>query len=94
METNENNKMPENPPKQPDLEDSGLQDFGGVRLQGHIKIFDPETQEVYVNKRNAIHYENFSMALVNSVGNQGFGWVTKMAFGNGESRVDPTGIIT
>ena len=31
--------------------------------QGHIKIFDPESGEVFVNKRNAIHYENMSEAL-------------------------------
>ena len=49
---------------------------------------------VFVDKRNAIHYENFSLALVNSVGNQGYGWVSQMSFGNGGSRVDPTGIIT
>ena len=24
---------------------------GGVFLQGHLKIFDPETKEVYVNGR-------------------------------------------
>lgn len=69
-------------------------ELGGVKIQGHIKIFDPQTKEVFVDKRNAIHYENFSLALVNSIGNQGYGWVTKMAFGNGGSRVDPTGIIT
>jgi hypothetical protein len=69
-------------------------EVGAVKVQGHIKIFDPETKEVFVDKKNAIHYENFSLALVNSIGNQGYGWVTKMAFGNGGSRVDPTGIIT
>ena len=69
-------------------------EIGGVKVQGHIKIFDPQTNEVFVDKRNAIHYENFSLALVNSIGNQGYGWVTKMAFGSGGSRVDPTGIIT
>lgn len=75
-------------------QDPKLQEFGGIKVQGHIKIFDPQSQEVFVDKRNAIHYENFSLALVNSVGNQGYGWVSKMAFGNGGSRVDPTGIIT
>lgn len=69
-------------------------EVSGIGLQGHIKIFDPKTNEVFVNKRNAIHYENFSLALANSIGNQGYGWVSKMAFGNGGSRVDPTGIIT
>jgi len=36
---------------------------GSIRIQGHIKIFDPLTKEVFIDKRNAIHYENFSMAL-------------------------------
>ena len=29
----------------------------GVLLQGHIKIHDPDSGEIFVNKRNAIHYE-------------------------------------
>ena len=85
--------MPVTPQQTQDL-DSQLTEFPGVKVQGHIKIFDPETQEVYVNKRNAIHYENFSLALVNSVANMGYGMITNMSFGNGGSRVDPTGIIT
>jgi hypothetical protein len=28
----------------------------GIHVQGHIKIFDPESGEIYVDKRNAIHY--------------------------------------
>jgi hypothetical protein len=86
----EENKQLDSKPMQEKRPD----EVGGISLQGHIKIFDPKTNEVFVNKRNAIHYENFSLALVNSVGNQGYGWVSKMAFGNGGSRVDPTGIIT
>ena len=35
-----------------------LQENGGVMMEGHIRIFDPETGEDIVNKRNAIHYEN------------------------------------
>ena len=87
MNMQEENKSEQ--PKQPQPNE-----VGGVKVQGHIKIYDPETKEVFVDKRNAIHYENFSLALVNSIGNQGYGWVSKMAFGNGGSRVDPTGIIT
>ena len=66
----------------------------GIRLQGHIKIFDPETKEVYVDKRNAIHYENFSIALASGVSNQESGVIAEMVFGNGGSRIDPTGIIS
>jgi len=85
--------MPVNPQQSNDL-DSQMTELPGVKVQGHIKIYDPETQEVYVNKRNAIHYENFSLALVNSVSNMGYGMISNMSFGNGGSRVDPTGIIT
>ena len=66
----------------------------GVRVEGHIKIWDPSTGEVIVNKRNAIHYENFSESLAMSVGNQQEGWIHEMAFGNGGTSVDPTGVIT
>lgn len=69
-------------------------ELGAIRLQGHIKIFDPETKEVFVDKRNAIHYENFSIALASGVGNVGQNFISEMAFGNGGSRIDPTGIIT
>ena len=66
----------------------------GVYLQGHIKIWNPESGEVLVDKRNAIHYENFSQALALSVANQQYGWIHEMAFGNGGTSVDPTGVIT
>jgi hypothetical protein len=66
----------------------------GVHIEGHIKIWDPETAEVYVNKRNAIHYENISYALAQSLSNQGQGLISQMAFGTGGTAVDPTGIIT
>jgi hypothetical protein len=67
---------------------------GSVSIQGHIKIYDPVTKEVFINKRNAIHYENFSIALAQSIANQGEGTIAEMVFGNGGTRVDPTGIIT
>ena len=63
-------------------------------VQGHIKIFDPTTQEVFVDKRNAIHYENMSIALAQSLANTNLGYIFEMAFGNGGSSVDPTGVIT
>jgi len=66
----------------------------GVRIEGHIKIWDPTTGEEFINKRNAIHYENFSEALAMSVGNQGEAWIHEMVFGNGGTSVDPTGVIT
>ena len=55
---------------------------------------DPKTKEVYVDKRNAIHYENMSISLAESLGNEGRGNIVEMAFGNGGTTVDPTGIVT
>lgn len=67
---------------------------GGVHVQGHIKIFDPVTNEVFVDKRNAIHYENMSEAIATSLANKGVGFISEMHFGNGGTTVDPTGVIT
>lgn len=69
-------------------------DLTGIHVEGHIKIWNPESKEIYVNKRNAIHYENISIALADSIANSGQGFIYEMAFGNGGTAVDPTGIIT
>ena len=71
-----------------------LNDYSGIHVEGHIKIYNPETGFVHVNKRNAIHYENMSEALALSVANKTTGFVHEMAFGNGGTSVDPTGVIT
>lgn len=67
---------------------------GGFHFEGHIKIFDPQSGEVFIDKRNAIHYENMSVAMVNSLSNQGQGTIYEMVFGTGGTSVDPTGLIT
>jgi len=69
-------------------------DFSGIHIEGHIKIWDPSSQAIYVNKRNAIHYENMSVALAQSMANSSQGHIYEMAFGNGGTAVDTTGIIT
>lgn len=63
-------------------------------VQGHIKITDAITGEVLHDKSNAIHYENMSEALAQSLGNKGTGFISTMAFGNGGTAVDSTGVIT
>jgi hypothetical protein len=69
-----------------------------IQIQGFVKIFDPVSGEVFVDKKNAIHYENMSVALAQTLSNrtlaQGGGYIYAMAFGNGGSSVDPTGVIT
>lgn len=71
-----------------------MKENSGIAVQGHVKIFDPETGKVLVNKRNAIHFENISIALAESLSNAGQGFIYEMSFGNGGTSVDPTGIIT
>ena len=66
----------------------------GILIQGHLKIFDPNSKEVMVDKRNAIHYENFSNSLAQAMANKDKGYIYQMAFGNGGSSVDTTGVIT
>jgi hypothetical protein len=69
-------------------------EYSGFHVEGHIKIWYPETGEIAINKRNAIHYENMSIAMAESLANAGQGFIYEMVFGNGGTSVDPTGIIT
>jgi hypothetical protein len=70
-------------------------DATGIHIEGHIHIHDPVNRVTFVNKRNAIHYENMSIALASSLANVTTGgFIYKMDFGNGGTSIDPTGIIT
>jgi hypothetical protein len=86
--------MPENIDQNNQQVQTRPNETGGVHFEGHIKIFDPENGEVFIDKRNAIHYENMSVAMVNSLSNQGQGTIYEMAFGTGGTVVDPTGLIS
>ena len=91
MQTEENNmqdqEISKNDQRRPN-------EAGGFYFEGHIKIFDPTTGEVFIDKRNAIHYENMSIAMAQSLANTGQGTIYAMAFGSGGTTVDPTGLIT
>jgi hypothetical protein len=93
MESKET-KMPENIQQTTQQTQARPNETGGFHFEGHIKIFDPETKEVFIDKRNAIHYENMSVAMVNALSNQGFGTIYEMSFGSGGTIVDPTGLIS
>jgi len=69
-------------------------DKNNTMIQGHIKITDVLANKVLIDKDNAIHYENMSEALAQSIGNKETGFISTMAFGNGATAVDSTGIIT
>ena len=67
---------------------------GLAKISGHVKIHDPNTGEIFYNDHNAIHYENISVAMAQSLADRNLGYIYQMAFGNGGSSVDPTGVIT
>jgi hypothetical protein len=69
-------------------------DKKNIMVQGHVKISDPKTGQILVDKSNAIHYENMSEALAQSLANKNVGFINQMAFGNGATAVDTTGVIT
>jgi len=91
-------KITDSKPKETKDQDKDMKtqpnEKGPFHIEGHVKIFDPESGHVYINKRNAIHYENMSMALAKSLANSGEGYIYQMAFGNGGTLIDPTGVIT
>jgi hypothetical protein len=63
-------------------------------VEGKVKISDPTTGEILVEKKNQIHFENFSVALANGVSNTGTGYIFEMHLGNGGTSIDPTGVIS
>ena len=80
--------------EQKEMENKQPDENSGVVIEGHIRIFDPNTEEEFVNKRNAIHYENFSNSLAQTMANRNLGQIYQMTFGNGGSSVDSSGVIT
>ena len=64
------------------------------RIEGFLKIYDPNNGEIFVDKKNAINYENMSEAIANTLSSRGYGEIYEMAFGNGGASVDETGVIT
>lgn len=64
------------------------------KVEGFLRIYDPNDGEVFVDKKNAINYENMSVAIADTLSSRGYGEIYQMAFGNGGASVDQTGVIT
>lgn len=69
-----------------------------IGVEGHITIWDPETGDVLVRRRNAINFENISVAIANLLANEAGSTSTyqigEMRFGNGGTVIDGTGAVT
>lgn len=74
-------------------------DQANLSVVGHVKITDVDTQQVLLDKFNAINFENMAISIVNLLANQtdsngnGF-FITKMIFGDGGTIIDTNGNIS
>lgn len=84
-------------------ENDHLSDEFRIRLEGHLKINEYQTDDdrlqeknarVLLNKRNAIHPEHASILLARAVAHRPNGSVYAMYFGSGGATIDPLGNIT
>ncbi len=70
----------------------------GVSIQGHVKITSYSDDQgsdpvVHLDKRNAVHKENMSLAISRALAGMDSGHVYRMDFGSGGATVDETGSI-
>jgi|TARA_R110000764_G_scaffold39473_7_gene88210 hypothetical protein len=69
-----------------------------IGVEGHITIWDPESGEVLARRRNAVNFENMSVALANLLANEAGGTgshhIATMRFGNSGTTIDGLGAVT
>ena len=59
-----------------------------TKINGHVLIKDKNTDEVLLDKKNAIHNRNMALAIARGLANESNHQVFKMAFGNGGTYVE------
>lgn len=64
-----------------------------VNVMGHVKITDADTNEVLLDKKNAIHPQNMSRIIARALAREPNSYIHRIAFGNGGTVTDPTGQI-
>lgn len=71
---------------------TNLIDKSTLEMDGHVLITDCDTNEVLLDKHNAINFENMSVALANAIGTGGAG-IEGIAYGNGGTTIDGVGNV-
>ena len=71
-----------------------MNDQVNLSIEGHVKIWDPETSEVFLDKHNAINAETMSIVTAHMLQGNNNAYVYEMHFGNGGAIIDETGNIT
>ena len=56
-----------------------------VKCLGRVQIFDADTNELVLDKKNAIHPQNMALAIARSLSHDVDGPIYKLVFGNGGS---------
>jgi hypothetical protein len=64
------------------------------KIIGHVLIRDTLTDQILLDKVNAINFENFSVALAAGAAYQPEGYIHEMVFGNGAAVVSGTGTVS
>lgn len=65
-----------------------------INIDGHVKIWDPITQEIFVSKHNAINPETMPLIIAIMLQGNNDSHIYEMHLGNGGLVIDETGNIT
>ena len=69
-------------------------DSTNINIDGHVKIWDPITKEVFVSKHNAINPETMTIIIATMLQGNNDSYIYEMHMGNGGLIIDETGNIT
>lgn len=65
-----------------------------INIDGHVKIWDPKTQEIFVSKHNAINPETMPLIMAMMLQGNNDSHIYEMHLGNAGLIIDETGNIT
>jgi hypothetical protein len=65
-----------------------------INIDGHVKIWDPKTREIFVSKHNAINPETMTLIIATMLQGNNDSHIYEMHLGNGGLIIDETGNIT
>lgn len=71
-----------------------VEGFVTINEYGDEKDIGTDNKNILLQKRNAVHPENMSLAIAKAMGNKENGSIYTMHFGNGGATIDPVGNIT
>lgn len=72
---------------------SNIKEKSLIKIEGHVSIRDLHTGESILDKRNAINYENMSVAISSAIAYGSVAGIQKMAFGSGGVTIDSLGAL-